>query len=135
MNVLKLILKIIWSTFAVIGLVVVAGAAYLWFVDPLNLKPVLFPPAPAAATTSVPTTTTQVPTNGGKLPAQPQLTPQQQTAANSLGLDPNAVATLLNPTTEACAVAALGKARVDEIKAGAAPTAVDIYAARSCLIR
>lgn len=128
MNALRVILKIIWSIFAIIGLLVVAGTAYLWFVDPLNLKPVLFPAAPAADTATVPTTT------AGR-PIQPQLTPQQQAAANSLGLDPNAVAMLLNPSTEACAVAALGQARVNEIKAGAAPTAVDIYAARSCLIR
>ncbi len=135
MHYFKVVLSIIWSIFAVIGLVVVAAAAYLWFVDPLNLKPVLFPPAPAAANSPVPTTTTQVPTSGGRQPSQPQLTPQQQAAASSLGLDANAVAMLLNPTTEACAVTALGRARVDQIKAGAAPTAVDIYAARSCLIR
>ncbi len=126
---IKVTFAVIWSLFAAIGVVVVAGGLYLWFADPLNLKPVLWPTPVANPSSRGPATSTE------RLPLAPQLTPQQQTAANSLGLDANAVATLLNPTTEACAVAALGRARVDQIKAGAAPTAIDIYAARSCLVR
>ena len=137
MNALKIVLKIVWNILALVGLLVVAGAAYLWFVDPLHLKPILFPAPAGDVATATPSTASSTQTAAGSrgTTPTPQLTPQQQTAANYLGLDPNAVSALLNPTTEACAVAALGQARVNEIKAGAAPTAVDIYAARHCLVQ
>ena len=133
MKYLQLLFKIIWGIFAVIGILIVAAAAYLWFVDPLHLKPVLFPVAPTGA----PAVTSTAP-NSPSGPAQSPnsdmpLTQQQAAAAASLGVDPNAVAGLLTPATEACAVATLGQARVDQIKAGAAPSATDLIRAGRCL--
>jgi hypothetical protein len=132
MRVLTATLKIIWGIFAVIGILVIAAAAYLWFVDPFHLKPVLFP---KAAPANVPVVSDNTPPRSparSTSPA-PQLNAQQAAAAASLGVDPNAVAGLLTPATEACAVAAIGQARVDQIKAGAAPSAVDLLQAGNCL--
>lgn len=136
MDALKIALKVVWNLLAAIGLLVVAGAAYLWFVDPLNIRPLLFPSGVAPAGTSP---LPQQPAGSAPTPNDPRgnvpLSQQQQSAAASLGLSSAAVADLLTPATEACAVATLGQARVDQIKQGAAPTAAEMLRAGHCLNR
>jgi hypothetical protein len=108
---MKMLLKIVWGFFAVIGILVVAACLYIWFADPFQLKPLLWP-APAAPHQQ-PTGTSTIDRN---------LTPQQEAAVSRF-----------TPETEQCAVAALGQARVDEIKAGAQPTPAEMVVAGHCM--
>jgi hypothetical protein len=108
---MKMLLKIVWGFFAVIGILVVGAGLYIWFADPFQLKPLLWPaPAPQLQKGSTGTTTDR------------NLTPQQEAAVSRF-----------TPETERCAVAALGQARVDEIKAGAQPTPAEIVVASHCM--
>ena len=128
---LKTILKIIWGFFAIIGIIVVAGALYLYIVDPFNLK-VLLRPTPSTPTTAADQQTNQPGTTPPPTAKSP-LTQQQQAAAQQLGLDPNSLTSKLTPATEQCAVAALGQQRVNELKADAAPSPMDLLKAGHCL--
>lgn len=61
----------------------------------------------------------------------PIMNTQQEIFLENLGVDTRAVTTI-TPAQEACAVTLLGKARVDEIKAGSALTTSDYLKAGSC---
>lgn len=135
MNYLKRVLTIIWGIFACFGILVVVGGIYFYVADPFHIK-ALFAPAPASSATQNRANTPQPASNSVQpktAPAEIQLTPQQQTAANSLGINPSSISSFLTPATEQCAVTALGQDRVNQIKAGATPSPVDLVKAGHCL--
>jgi hypothetical protein len=61
------------------------------------------------------------------------LSSAQQAALEFVGIDPATLPTTITPEQENCFIEAIGAARVEEIKAGAAPTPLEIFAGRGCL--
>lgn len=120
---MKLLLKIIIGFLATIGAVAIAGATYLYVADPFGLKPLF---------TNTNTPAQELPTNTNTS-VNPLLTPAQAAALEKFGINPAQLPTAITPALEQCFTAALGAARIAEIKAGAAPTAYDLYKAKSCL--
>ncbi len=118
---MKFLLKIIVGFLAVVGALTIAAGTYFYIADPLGLKPLLM--------ASNLTTTAKNSNN----PTNPLLTSNQAAALQKLGIDPNKLPTQITPAMENCFTAALGQTRVNEIKAGAAPTPIDLFKAKSCL--
>jgi cytoskeletal protein RodZ len=65
-------------------------------------------------------------------PGTVQITPAQAEALQALGIDPSVV-TSITPEQEACFVRTLGQERVDEVKAGATPSPIDLFKAKECI--
>jgi hypothetical protein len=76
---------------------------------------------------------------GGEAPAgeaidsNPMLNESQETALKTVGIDPASLPTTISPEQEACFEVAIGADRVEEIKAGGTPTAIEIFRGRGCL--
>ena len=62
-----------------------------------------------------------------------ELSNGQIEALVSLGIDPDAVPSSISAEQEACFIGELGEARVEEIKAGAVPSALEFMRAESCI--
>lgn len=132
---MKKILTVFFVTLGVIFLFLLIAASYFYIADPLNLKPLL------SAMQSSPATTESAPSNesGATTPdttstdRNPVLSPAQENALESIGIDPASIPSSITPAQEACFVSILGQARVDQIKAGDTPTATEFFQARSCL--
>lgn len=146
-----MIKKILLWFFAVLGGIffcILVALAYLIIADPFNLRPII---TMFMATTPViqvsesvnsridtavpsesPNGTTPESTGADGSNAQVQTVPvtdAQADALKSVGLEASAI----SQAQEACFVRILGQARVDEVKAGAVPTAAEFFSARECL--
>ena len=121
---MKKLLTAILIVLLIILVLVIAGGAYLYF----SLKPFFFDTQPAASQTAgdVTATTTD---------KHPLLTPDQEQTLEKFGVDPTKLPTQITPAMEACFTAKLGEERVNAIKGGEAPTAVDFFKAQSCLTK
>ena len=128
----------------VLFLLQLIALAYLYIIDPLNLKPLLFgseetnqgemtsstpssnnadsSSVEAAASTDVETT----------LPVS-NLSPAQERALQMVGIEPETLPQSFTEEQLTCFVGILGQARVDEIKAGATPTMSEYYQAKDCV--
>lgn len=128
---MKRFLTFFFVTLGVIFFILILLAAYFYITDPWNLKPLLFG--------SQSTVTTVVDGEGGaevREPARdanPMLNEQQEAALETVGIDPAGLPSEITPAQEACFVERLGAERVEEIKAGDTPTAMEFFSARSCL--
>jgi hypothetical protein len=123
---MKILLKIIIGFLAVVGALTIAAGTYLYIADPFGLKTLFM--APDLNTTNINAKQTDI-----KNSTNPLITPNQAAALQKLGIDPSKLPTEISPAKEACFVASLGQARVNEIKAGAVPTPMDLLKAKSCL--
>lgn len=65
--------------------------------------------------------------------SHPLLTDQQEQILETVGIDVSKLPSSITPAMESCFIEALGQARVDEIKGGVEPGAMDLFKARSCL--
>ena len=65
--------------------------------------------------------------------SNPMLNEQQETALETLGIDPATLPSTISPEQEACFESQIGAERVREIKAGDTPTAAEILKGRGCL--
>lgn len=121
--VMKNALNIFFVTLGVIFFILILIGLYVYFADPFNLKPLLFDGggggAPSASESA-----------GDRNPA---LSPSQEAALDSIGVDPASVPSSITPEQEECFVEVLGAARVEEIKSGDTPTAIEFFRARECL--
>lgn len=63
----------------------------------------------------------------------PLLTPSQESTLEKIGIDPAKLPTTITPAMEACFIDKLGTSRVEQIKAGEAPNAIDLFKAKSCI--
>jgi len=63
----------------------------------------------------------------------PLLNDSQEALLENVGVDPAALPQRITPAMATCFETKLGKARTDEIKAGATPSMTDFLAAQSCL--
>ncbi len=129
--------------FVVLGgafLVVLFIIGYLYFVDPYNLKPLFNSSGeitPVSIETSLestePTDSDVIVQPGSTATAGFVLSEPQRSALVGLGVDPAAVPTEVSAAQEECFIDVLGKARVEELKAGAVPGTMELLRAQSCI--
>ncbi len=117
---MKKFLNIFFVALGVVFLIVILMGTYFFVVDPLELKPLLFG------------NKTETINSDTKNSASPLFESQQKTL-KTLGIDPADVPSQITAEQEACFVLKLGRERVDEIKAGASPSATELLNAKSCL--
>ena len=137
--------KVLTVFFVVLGVVffcllIVLG--YLYIADPFNLKSLWStPPMGQDASTSTAATfpaasSTQLEGGAeatGSEDRHSVLSPAQENALILVGIDPAAIPTEISPEQLACFEVRLGRERVAEIRAGAAPTALEIIKAKECI--
>jgi len=127
---MKTFLKIIKGFFMFLGVIffiILLFVAYLWFFDPLNIKPVLF---------SSSTGQTIVIDSDDRRPdfdAHPLLDNTQEKMLESVGINPSSLPAEITPEMEACFAEALGGKRVTEIKNGDPVSIQDVIKAKDCL--
>ena len=123
---MKKIFTIFFVTLGVIFFCLLLAGTWFYLTDPLNLKPLLFGSTPATTSIDSTETTIQTTSNGA-------LSPAQQAALETIGIDADSLPSEVTPEQEACFVDVLGEARVAEISAGDSPTATEFFRARHCL--
>lgn len=65
--------------------------------------------------------------------SHPYLSASQEASLRAVGINPEALPTTLTDTQKTCLLAVVGEDRAAEIMAGAAPTAIELFKANSCL--
>lgn len=120
---MKKLLIILVTILIVIIILLGAGGFYAYY----TLKPFLS--SPSSTNTNQSTAGENI-TPGDK---HPLLTPSQEATLEKIGVDPAKLPTSITPAMEACFVEKLGADRVNEIKAGGSPSAIDLFKAKSCL--
>ena len=70
---------------------------------------------------------------GDNTDKHPLLNESQEAVLETFGIDPADVPNEITPEQEACFVEALGAERVEEIKAGELPNAIDFFKAGGCI--
>jgi hypothetical protein len=131
---MKRIFFVFFFVLGVIFFLLILISIYLYVADPLNLKP-LFMSGEQEVSSLVEEIENE---DGGEeqdvvVDKNPALNPAQERALEAMKIDPAQVPTSITPEQEACFVGIIGQVRVDEIKAGAVPSAVEIFRARECL--
>jgi hypothetical protein len=126
---MKTFLKIIKGFFIFLGVIffiILLFVAYLWFFDPLNIKPILF---------SDNTKQESIIDNNNisNSDAHPLLDDAQEKMVESLGINPSSLPTEITPAMEACFIDKLGAKRVSEIVNGDPISMTDSIKASSCL--
>lgn len=119
---MKKFLHIFFITLGVIFFLLLIAGAYVYIADPFGIRPIiksLTTPPPKESTTPA-------------AKNNPLLTPAQNEALKSVGVDPSTLPSKITPEMERCFYAKLGATRANEIKNGAEPTMSDYFAARSC---
>jgi hypothetical protein len=139
---MKKFFTIFFVTLGVIFFCIILALAYFWIADPYNIKPFInqtpkeniekldeVKPAvdsPATSTNLNMPTTADAGSEGG-------LTEGQKNALQLVGIDPAVLPERLTPEQEQCFVGEFGQTRVNEIKAGAAPTPLEVLTGKHCL--
>ena len=123
---MKKILNVFFVTLGVIFFIILCGLAYIWFADPFNIRPFV-------SVLTAESTEASISLKGGSIKDKnPVLSSEQEAALESIGINPENLPSTITPEMEACFTAKLGSARVAEIKAGASPTAVEVFTTREC---
>lgn len=128
--------------FVILGVIffcIILALAYLWVADPYNIKPYIYQTntsetdinkgqkeSPESTSSTTATTEASAGVSGG-------LTEGQQNALELVGIDPAVLPEKLTPEQEQCFVGEFGQVRVDEIKAGASPTPLEVLTGKHCL--
>ncbi|MCA9363231.1 hypothetical protein KC851_02840 [Candidatus Kaiserbacteria bacterium] len=127
---MKKFFNIFFVTLGVIFLIQILCLTYFYLADPLNLKPLFLGETPERSKV---VEDNEGVNSSAVTDKHPLLNDSQESALESMGIDPANVPTEITTEQEACFETAIGKARVEEIKAGDAPTAIELFKARSCL--
>ena len=122
---MKKFFNIFFVTLGVIFFILILIGTYFYITDPLNLKPVIFG-KDSEVTESAREGTSEV-------DRHPLLSETQEKTLETFGIDPADIPSEITPEQEACFEAALGSARVEEIKSGDSPTAAEYFKARGCI--
>jgi hypothetical protein len=128
----------------VIFFIILLILAYLFIFDPYNIKPFIFndqtsvsklalSESQSANSDSTAKETENTDSVTEEVDKAPNLSPAQEKALETVGIDPAAVPQSFTPEQLTCFEAVLGKARVDEIKAGDTPSATEFFKAKSCI--
>lgn len=128
----------VFVTLGVIFLVLLVVGIYLFVTDPYGLKPLLQGGSSPMQSNDAPVSSEQEnsETSGpaeGETSGGFELSSAQVEALVSLGIDPAAVPSSVSPEQETCFIGVLGETRVEEIKAGAVPNALEFLKAKSCI--
>ncbi len=112
----------------VIFFVLLIGGVWFYIADPYELRPLI------ESLRSVPAPVESDSATNESAPAQnPKLSPAQNAALETVGINPAAMPTSFTPEQRACMLEAVGSARAEAILGGAAPTAEEFVKARACL--
>lgn len=126
-----------FCSLGVIFFILMCAAAYLWFVDPYHVRPLISAfTSPSLNSQAVEKETPGTPASTGTdtaPDAHPALSAEQEQALEKIGVDPATLPTTLTPEMRVCFVGILGEARVGEIQAGATPSPAEFFKARECL--
>lgn len=128
----------LFVTLGIVFLILLLVGIYFFVTDPYGLKPLIFGGSAPMQSTSAPASDTSNDAGAGTSTEQTAsggftLSNAQVEALIALGIDPAAVPSSISPEQEACFVGVLGDARVEEIKAGAVPSAFEFLKAKSCI--
>ena len=114
--------------------------AYLYFADPYNLKPLLFPQSvnktQESSRVDNNNSTTEALGDAGSTENHSDssnVSSDQAKALESVGVSPDSVPQSFTAAEQACFESILGVERVNQIKAGDTPSLSEFYAARKCL--
>ncbi len=125
---MKSFFTIFFVVLGVIFLMIIIATTLFVILDPFGLRAAFFSTNESGTSAGV---TSE---NGGVVEDKnPVLSPAQEQALETFGIDPARVPSEITPEQEACFVARLGEARVAEIKAGATPTSAEFFKARDCI--
>lgn len=113
----------IFVTLGVVFLFLLLVGGYFYVTDEVDFKPMIFGTKAVEVQND-----NSSPATGGF-----QLSAAQKQALIAVGIDPGKVPSSIDANQEACFEAALGEARVGEIKAGAVPSATEFLKAKSCI--
>lgn len=108
---------------------------YFFVTDPFNVKPMLFGSSsqntahPSSATSD----TSGIQGDSASTANGSVFSDTQVKALETFGIDPTTLPSSITPEQEACFVEKLGQPRVDEIKAGGSPTAMEFFKAKDCV--
>lgn len=129
--------KIIIRFFIVLGVIqfiLILLGAYLYFVDPLNLRSVVSGNINEnVPSVNLPTNSNDTPSTKNDTDKHPALSATQEKTLETFGIDPTALPTSITPEQESCFIEKLGAQRVEEIKAGDSPSLFEIGKASGCL--
>jgi len=98
-----------------------------WVDEPVQL----FEPEESEVLEQNNTSSESTPLTNGPAPKPLPMTPAQRQAVEDFGIDPDSI--IITPAMEDCFVEKLGQERVNEIKQGDSPKAMDLIKANSCL--
>jgi hypothetical protein len=122
---MRKLLNIFFTTLGVIFFLLILFGIYFYIADPLNLKPLFM----SSGSDSVETTDII----NEPVDKNPALNSDQEAALEKFGIDPANVPSRITPEQEACFIEKIGEQRVQEIKSGDTPTAVEFFKAKDCI--
>ncbi len=141
---MKRFFEVFFMVLGVIFFIIILVGIYFFIVDPLNIKPLIFNqkeqqecdyidadclPGDTSMMKDIDAKPSSI-IPGGK---NPNLSPTQEKALESVGIEPENVSTSFTPEQITCFEKILGQERVAEIKAGDTPTATEFYKAKGCI--
>lgn len=137
---MKKLINVLFVVLGVIFLLIILCGIYVFVFDPLNLKPMLF----GTSSTNVDvqkesvytSTSTQKNTGSGTSTSATTkivLSAEQKSMLEKFGVNPATLPSTLTTAQETCLTGKLGTARIAEIMAGAVPSAIEIFSAKSCI--
>jgi cytoskeletal protein RodZ len=125
------------ATLGVIFLLIIIAGIYFFITDPYNLKPLVFGTVSSdqsmSASEKSSDTTNEESSDQAGAQSGFTLSAAQQQALIAIGVDPAAVPSTVSAEQTNCFISVLGEARVQEIKAGAVPGAIEFARAKSCI--
>ncbi len=130
---MKRILTWFFVTLGVIFFCLIIAGIVFVLTDQLELKPLFMNSVNSETSTTAATSTDSASATDSTTDKHPLLSPAQETALETVGVDPASIPSSITPEQEACFVENLGAKRVAEIKAGDTPTAAEYFTARGCI--
>ncbi|MAZ29875.1 hypothetical protein CL655_01190 [bacterium] len=126
---MKKFLNIFFVTLGVIFFCLILLGLYFFIADPLNLKPLLFNSDATEQTEK----STSINLETSSVDKHPALSDTQEKTLETFGIDPTTLPTEITTEQEQCFKNAVGAARVEEIKNGDTPTAIEVFRGKDCL--
>jgi hypothetical protein len=124
---MKKIFTYFFVTLGVIFFIFLCATAYVWFADPFGIRPIIKMIIKNDSETSI-----EKDTAISEVDKNPALSPDQEKALETIGIDPAKIPSTITPEMETCFTDKLGAPRVLEIKNGSTPTPAEIFLARNC---
>ena len=127
---MKTFLKILNGFFVFLGVVffiIILALTYLWFADPLGIKPMFIDGSGDN------TITRQELEENRDVDAHPLLDSSQESLLRLAGINPATLPTEITPELQACVLGIVGEERAREIADGATPTFSEVIKGKACL--